>query len=77
MSLRSRILRNHDEETVDEIVVHNCTFHLEQMDDTSYWIGIDVGHKNRLAIWLTIQGRSLSCTVQDAAWEWDEDRTHQ
>lgn len=27
---------------IDEIVVHNVTVHIEQMDDRCWWIGIDL-----------------------------------
>ena len=32
-----------DADSVDDLVVRNCTVHLERMDTTYYWIGITVG----------------------------------
>lgn len=71
-----RIQWNHGRDTVDEIVVQNCTFHLEQMTDTSYWIGVTRGSP-ALAINLYHRGRlPLLCTVEDdsdpgSPWVWD------
>lgn len=55
-----RVLRNAGGETVDEIVVTDCTVHIEQMDSNSYWIGITDAEGNSIAVNLTAGGPSLS-----------------
>lgn len=37
---------NHDK-SIDEIVIKNCDFHLEQMDNGSWWIGIGTGRRTK------------------------------
>jgi hypothetical protein len=42
-----RILWNPgDDGDIDEIVIHDCTVHVEQMNDRCWWIGIDKGDAN-------------------------------
>lgn len=36
-------VRLNPDQTIDEIVINNCDFHLEQMDNGSWWIGIYTG----------------------------------
>lgn len=78
-----RILWNRGRKTVDEIVVHNCTVHLEQMTDQSYWIGIyrGDGARDALAVDLWVDGgrKPLLCRVRDdsaGGWPWDRDDEH-
>ncbi len=78
-----RILWNRGRETVDEIVVHNCTVHLEQMTDSSYWIGIYRGDgvRQALAVDLYAGSASLKCVVRDdsdleSPWPWHSDKEH-
>jgi hypothetical protein len=33
-------IRSNDDGTLDEVVARGCDFHLEQMDDTCWWMGI-------------------------------------
>lgn len=73
-----RILRNNDGETVDEVVVHDCTVHIEQMTDESYWIGI---YKGDFAIAVNFYSTApIRCLVEDTdhpgRWQWGQDRTH-
>lgn len=78
-----RILRNSDGQTVDEVVVHDCIVHLEQMSDEAYWIGVYKGDgvSRALAInlWVDDKGH-LKCSVEDESdapgWRWDQDKTH-
>jgi hypothetical protein len=77
-----RILWNHGRETVDEIVVHNCTIHLEQMTGQSYWMGISKGGAD-FTVNLSHRGRlPLQCTGYDNSgyggieWNWDDDDEH-
>ncbi len=60
-------VRLNDDGTIDEIVTHQpVSFHLEQMDDGQYWIGLDwkVGRKKfHQAIWLTRHGKFIYPTV--------------
>lgn len=77
-----RILWNEGRETVDEIVVHNCIVHLEQMSDQSYWMGIDKPGGKSLMVNLWVEGgrKPLLCLVEDDSdgdWPWDEDREHE
>jgi hypothetical protein len=78
-----RILWNKGRESVDEFIVHNCTVHLEQMSDTSYWMGIyKDGDELRRALMVNLSHRGrvpLVCTVEDDSdcmWEWAEDDEH-
>ena len=36
----NRILWNVRDEDIDEIVLHDATVHIEQMDDRCWWIGV-------------------------------------
>lgn len=70
-----RILWNYGRETVDEIVVHDCIFHIEQMADDSYWIGIYKGD-DHLAINLH-STKPIRCRAEPAGpWHWDSDKEH-
>ncbi len=77
-ALPDRVLWNRDG-TVDEIVIHNCTIHLEQMSDTAYWMGITKGG-GTLMVDIGHSGKSpLACTMWDdseISWEWDEEDRH-
>ena len=77
-----RILWNSGRKTIDEIVVHNCTVHLEQMTDQSYWMGISKGEAD-FTVNLSHGGRlPLECTGYDNSgyggveWNWDADDEH-
>ncbi len=79
---RNRILRNNDsldDRTVDEVVVHNCTVHLEMMSNSAYWIGIydpATGKSVDVDLVATCRPKRLLCTVRDESWDWDSDSTH-
>lgn len=71
-----RILRNRGGETVDEVVVHDCTVHLEQMAETAYWVGIYKGDAAlAVHLWVDHEGH-LKCRVDAPGWHWDQDKTH-
>ena len=60
----SEIRRNEDG-TVDEIVVSRPTFfHIEQMDDNQWWIGVDEA-EGRTAFVLSARGK-IKLTVNEA-----------
>lgn len=78
--MRSRILWNRRGEDIDELVLHNATVHIEQMDTRRWWIGI---HLNSGGYWAgnfscDSRGR-MSFWEQDPpeGFEWDDDREHQ
>jgi hypothetical protein len=61
-------VRLNEDGTVDEIVTSRpCTFHLEQMDDGQYWIGLTPTTGNRKrdyqSIMLTRSGKFIYPTV--------------
>jgi len=82
----NRILRNSDRDpsgpdTVDEVVVANCHFHLEQMDVGSYWIGLTTPDGRYICDINLTAGRGnrtpIRCRVdEDPEWAWDQDKTH-
>jgi hypothetical protein len=55
--------------TIDEIVTHQpVSFHLEQMNDGQYWIGLDwtdeTGERRTQHVWLsTVRGAPIYPTV--------------
>lgn len=75
-----RILWNRGRKTVDEVVVHNCTIHLEQMTDQGYWMGVYKGDNSLMVnLWVDGGRKPLLCRVDDdgpEAWGWDEDGEH-
>lgn len=73
-----RILWNTGGKTVDEIVVTDCTVHLEQQADNSYWIGISKAGKD-LAVNITTKRAPISVVAEEDldGWHWDEDREHE
>lgn len=40
-----RQIRLREGGTLDEVCIDGCSFHLEQMDDDSYWVGISRGNE--------------------------------
>jgi hypothetical protein len=73
-----RILWNHGRETIDEIVVHNCTVHVEQMDDRCWWIGVYKGDEQ---MWTGNfhcyrHKDGMKFTEQDDDLEWDREDEH-
>jgi hypothetical protein len=56
-------VRLNDDGTIDEIVTDRpMRFHLEQMDDGQYWIGLSDGD-NHQSIMLTRKGKHIYPTV--------------
>lgn len=60
-------VRLNEDGTIDEIVSHKpMYFHLEQMDDGQYWIGLDTkprGKCDHQSIMLTRKGKFIFPTV--------------
>jgi hypothetical protein len=84
-----RILRNADD-TIDEIVMHDCTIHFEQMDHNSYWMSIrkEADPTKEVVVWWTAErvknkkGRyyttpSLRVRTTEEDVEWDKDSQHE
>lgn len=72
-----RILWNEAGVDIDEIVVHDCMVHVEQMNDRCWWIGI---YKGDGSMWTgnfrcDSRGR-MQFTEQDAELAWDQDEEH-
>ncbi len=60
-------VRLNDDETIDEIVADNVHFHLEQMDNGHWWIGLTpkIDHENRLLINLgTKRNAEIRCVAE-------------
>jgi len=53
--------------TIDEVLVNNADFHLEQMDDGQYWIGLSWtnkdGEEQRQCLMLTRHGKHIFPTL--------------
>jgi hypothetical protein len=58
-------VRLNDDKTIDEIFADNVSFHLEQMDNGFWWIGLTPkdNPNNRLMIHLTSK-RKIVCTAE-------------
>jgi hypothetical protein len=73
----NRILWNNDDE-IDEIVMHDCAVHIEQMSDDCWWIGIDradggywAGNFNAAT-----NGSMTFTEFEKEGFEWDQNKTH-
>ena len=73
----NRILWNPGRKVIDEIVIHDCTVHIEQMSDDSWWIGVDLADGTYWAgnFW-TDPRASMSFTEQESDVAWDKDEEH-
>lgn len=75
----NRILWNERGRSIDEIVVENCTAHIEQMGDNCWWIELRLPDG---AYWMgnfsTLSPRSrMQFTEQEGDITWDRDDTHE
>lgn len=59
-------IRNNLDGTLDEVVAKGCHFHLEQMDDGHWWIGIDLPDGQLIHINLTSNAKILASVEEDA-----------
>lgn len=72
----NRILWNERGGEIDEIVISNCTVHIEQMSDNCWWIGItraDGGYwagNFHAKKWMTFTEQEMD------GFEWDADDAH-
>jgi hypothetical protein len=78
--MTNRILWNERGRSIDEIVVHDCTVHVEQMDTRMWWIGIyraDGGYWSGNFI-ADRRGR-MRFAEQDPpeGFVWEQDRSHE
>ena len=54
-------IRRNSEGSLDEVVVHDLhLFHLEQIDERSFWLGLTRGSKTRVRAWTQILERRSS-----------------
>lgn len=85
-TLKDRILWNRrptgprDTGDIDEIVVHDCTVHVEQMDERCWWIGITKAGSDRQ--WMGVftadsWGRMRFAQTDDDGIEWAIDHAHE
>lgn len=52
-------VRNNPDESIDEIFAKGCNVHIEQMDDTGYYVGIDEPDGSYWQFWIGAKnGRS-------------------
>jgi hypothetical protein len=63
---------------IDEIVIHNCIVHVEQMDDRAWWIGIVLPDGNQWMGEFRANSRGVMTFGQtdDGLITWDRDDTH-
>lgn len=80
---RNRILWNKRPEgpngggDIDEIVIHNCTVHIEQMDDNYWWIGIDLDDGTQwMGNFLHDKDGQMVFMEQESDVEWDKEDSH-
>ena len=64
---------------IDEIVVHNCTVHVEQMDDRCWWIGVTKADGTG---WMGVftadsRGRMGFTETENYGLVWDRDETQE
>lgn len=74
----NRILWNRRDIDIDEIVVHDCTVHIEQMSERCWQI--DIGLPNGMS-WMgnfrADQLGRMTFSEQDSDIEWDRDQSHE
>ena len=74
----NRILWNKRDEDIDEVVLHDATVHVEQMNDRCWWIGIYLSDDR---YWMgnfvaDSRGRMRFVEQENEGIEWAEDRSH-
>lgn len=58
-------IRRNADGSLDEIVIQQCTVHLEQMDDNAWWLGLTQG-RDTLHLWIVADDNgNLSIGVQE------------
>lgn len=74
-----RILWNRRDKDIDEIVLHDATVHVEQMDDRCWWIGIDLPDGGYWSgnFHADSRGRMRFSEQECVGFEWDEDKSHE
>ena len=75
----NRILWNERGKDIDEIVLHDATVHIEQMDDRCWWIGITLeGGDSYWAGNFVADSRGRMRFMEQEMWgfDWDDDRAH-
>ena len=63
---------------IDEIVLHDVTVHVEQMDDRWWWIGIYKGDASWMGNFIAdSRGRMRFVEQENDGIEWESDRSHE
>jgi hypothetical protein len=57
-------IRNNDDGSLDEIVAHGVTIHLEQMDTTNWWMSIEKDGR-LLHVNFTTRRATITARVED------------
>lgn len=65
-------VRLSDDGTIDEIVAKGVDFHLEQLSDTAWWMGLSLPDGRCLHVNL-YSARSIRCNASDAGTGWKID----
>ena len=52
---------------LDEIIMHNCTTHLEQLDRRSWFLGLTRADGTVIQVWLCKNGKSVVGYFEDSA----------
>jgi hypothetical protein len=59
MSDAAVVIRKNDDGTIDEIIANSCSVHVEQMDTSSWYMGIDAADGSYWQFWFGAKnGRS-------------------
>lgn len=72
----ARILRNSPTE-VDEVVFHDATVHIEQMDEQCWTVIVDQAGGQWVGNMVCADGRLTFVEQENDGIDWDEDRTHE
>jgi hypothetical protein len=74
----NRILWNVRDKDIDEIVIHNATVHVEQMDARCWWIGIDLPGGGHWAGNFHCDSRGRMKFTEQETWgfDWGQDKAH-
>jgi hypothetical protein len=75
----NRILWNERGDTIDEIVISDCTVHVEMMSDQQWWIGItraDGGYWSGNFTTVSSRSRMRFTEQEREGFEWDRDDAH-
>lgn len=73
----NRILWNPGRDEIDEVVLHNAaTVHIEQMDDSCWWIGVTLTDGSYWAGNFHSYPHAMTFTEQESDVAWEKDEEH-